>query len=363
MKSVAVVSGFERFKGSTFVARGYCEALTELGYETHWYQCGDSVSPPTDVPLGRMVHGIATGHRGLDQGLNFAHIFPKRLGRLTEDIVLLTDPLLLRIADVNPGSLVIVHDLRELHYRTRSNIASPILSFYLLGKIRRTRGVFTDTEATRGDLVGRIRDLPPTEVVHSAAPVTGNGPEHIRRSLSRLTNQRTQQLLYVAVDRPYKHVKFVVDLARHLDSCPKDVDVRILLVSKLRRSTVRYVERTSPRCLTVLPEIEDITEAYNQSDVLVFPSEFEGFGLPLIEAMSFGMPIVASPAEAILEVLGGAGTSVPGYEVASWSRALIDLRTPSMYEAWAYRALERAPHFSQEAFRHRLRDVLTKWGV
>lgn len=363
MKSVAVVSGFGRFKGSTFVARCYCEALKRLGYETHWYQCGDAVRPPNDVLIGRVVRGISTGNRVLDQGLNFAHFFPKNLGTLTEDIVLLTDPLLLGMVDANPRSLVVVHDLRELHRRTRSNLASPILSFYLLGKIRRSKGIFADTEATRRDLAGRVPDLPPTEVVHPATPVAANGPEHIRKSLARLTEKKTQQLLYFAVDRSYKRLKFVVNLARHFDSFSKEVDVRVLLLSNLRRTTLRYVERNSPRCLTVIPEVEDISKVYDESDVLLFPSEFEGFGLPLVEAMSFGIPIVASRAEAVLEVLGDAGISVPGHDPASWSQVIGNLWTPATYEVWATRALGRAACFSGEAFCHRLEEVLTKWGV
>ncbi len=363
MKSVAVVNGFEQFKGSTLVARAYFAALHQLGYETHWYQCGDSVSLPSDVSVCRMVRGISTGFRALDQGLNFVHFFPENLGTLPEDIVLLTDPLLLGMTDANPRSLVVVHDLRELHYRTRTNLASPILLFYLLGKIHQAKGVLPITETTFKDLASRVSDLPPTEVVYSPAPVAGTGSEHIRRSLARLTEKKTQQLLYVAVDRPYKQVKFVIDLARRIDSASIDVDVRILLVSNLRRTTLRYLDHSSPRCLTVLPEVEDISSVYDQSDILIFPSEFEGFGLPLAEAMSFGMPIVASRADAVLEVLGGAGVSVSGYDPDLWARTLNALQTPAKYEEWAMRSLERGSHFGGEAFRHRLAEVLAKWGV
>jgi glycosyltransferase involved in cell wall biosynthesis len=54
----------------------------------------------------------------------------------------------------------------------------------------------------------------------------------------------------------------------------------------------------------------DLAAAYARADVLVVSSEHEGFGVPLIEAMSVGLPIVASPSGALPEVVGQAGVSV-----------------------------------------------------
>ena len=53
------------------------------------------------------------------------------------------------------------------------------------------------------------------------------------------------------------------------------------------------------------PPIDDFVGLYNLADVLVFPSLYEGLGLPLVEAMACGLPVVASNAASIPEVLGG----------------------------------------------------------
>jgi glycosyltransferase involved in cell wall biosynthesis len=363
MTTVAVVSGFEPFKGSTFVAKAYYAALQRLGYEPRWYQCETGGFPPSQESRYQTVRGVSTGNRVLDQGLNFGHFYSHRVGRLPEDLVLLTDPLLLGVADANPGSLVIVHDLRELHFRTRSNLTSPILSFYLLSRIRKVRGVFAVSEGTRRDLLSRVPNPPPTKVVYSPSPITGSASEHIDRSLQGLSKGKTQQLLYVAVDRPYKRVRFIIDLARFIDSSSTDLNVRIVMASKLRRGTQRYLERDPPRCLRIVPEIEDISSLYRESDALLFPSEFEGFGLPLVEAMSLGLPMITSQADVVREVAGDAGISVPGYDVANWFRAVSDLRDPRTYGQWASKALSRASLFSEEAFRERLASVLAEWGL
>lgn len=363
MKSVALVSGFEPFKGSTSVAKGYYEALRKIGYEVHWYQCGAIPATPPYVESPRTVRGISLGHRGIEQGVNFAALFPRRLGELPEDLVLLTDPLLLQLSVKNRNCVVVVHDLRELHARTRTNLVSPVLFFFLLSRIRRCRGVIADTDATLRELKARVSELPRWAVIHPSASITGDGTAHIQESLDRLVNQQRQQLLYVAVDRPYKRVRHIVDLARGLDRISNGLDIRIVLVSKLRPSTQRYVNSVAPRCLSILPEVADIEDVYNTSDVLVYPSEFEGFGLPVTEAMAFGIPVVASQAEAVREVLGGVGTVVEGYDLSSWTSALDRLHDPRTYGKEAEASLNRGREFSSEAFRARLSSVLTEWGL
>jgi glycosyltransferase involved in cell wall biosynthesis len=55
---------------------------------------------------------------------------------------------------------------------------------------------------------------------------------------------------------------------------------------------------------------EELSAAYGRADVLVLASEHEGFGVPLIEAMSIGLPVVASSAGALPEIVGDAGASI-----------------------------------------------------
>jgi L-malate glycosyltransferase len=69
----------------------------------------------------------------------------------------------------------------------------------------------------------------------------------------------------------------------------------------------------------------DLAAAYDRADVLVVTSEHEGFGVPLVEAMSVGLPIVASPAGALPEVIGPAGVSVDTRDPWALAGAIADL--------------------------------------
>jgi glycosyltransferase involved in cell wall biosynthesis len=64
---------------------------------------------------------------------------------------------------------------------------------------------------------------------------------------------------------------------------------------------------------------------YQRATVCAVPSRYEGFGLPALEAMARGCPVVASDATSLPEVVGDAGLLVPPQAVDAWTDALVDL--------------------------------------
>lgn len=88
---------------------------------------------------------------------------------------------------------------------------------------------------------------------------------------------------------------------------------------------------------------------YNCAEAFVYPSVFEGFGLPVLEAMACGAPVVISDAAALREVAGSAGWRIPSLAAGSWAEAL---KRVKMDEAWRDAAkadgLARAARFSWE---------------
>ena len=80
--------------------------------------------------------------------------------------------------------------------------------------------------------------------------------------------------------------------------------------------------------------------------MLAFPSSYEGFGLPVLEAMSRGCPVVASTAGALPEVTGGAADLVDPFDVEGWADALAAVLDGSEHRlALMRRGQERARHY------------------
>jgi len=94
---------------------------------------------------------------------------------------------------------------------------------------------------------------------------------------------------------------------------------------------------------------EDLPALYNLADLFVFPSLYEGFGLPPLEAMACGLPVVASTAPALREVLDGAALLVQPLDVNALAEAMASvLDNPDVSARLREAGLQRASLFSWE---------------
>jgi len=99
----------------------------------------------------------------------------------------------------------------------------------------------------------------------------------------------------------------------------------------------------------------ELADLYQRAAALLYPSFYEGFGLPLLEAMQSGAPVIASRDPALMEVSGGAALHVDAGDTRAWIEAVASvLRDP---EPWRRRGLARAASFSWERTARLTRDL------
>lgn len=108
---------------------------------------------------------------------------------------------------------------------------------------------------------------------------------------------------------------------------------------------------------TTLPE--ERPYFYNLAELFVFPSFFEGFGLPILEAIACGTPVVTSANSSLPEVLGNAGLLIDPYDVEQICSAMKEiLESRELRETLTERGIERAKNFTWEAAANKTLDVI-----
>lgn len=155
-------------------------------------------------------------------------------------------------------------------------------------------------------------------------------------------------LVYPAVTHPHKNHRFLVDLMR--DEW-RDPDLRLVLTGSTGSAERDVSGTTDPRIrrLGRVPDA-DRNGLLQMAEAMVFPSTYEGFGAPLIEAMTLGCPVVASNATCIPDVVGGAGLVLP-LQAQQWSSALdtVRLERDRLIAAGRERAAQFTARVSGEA--------------
>jgi glycosyltransferase involved in cell wall biosynthesis len=353
--SVAVVNAFKAHTGSSSVARSYYAALRKQERPVTWYQCVSSKDRGSYDQLGIAIDGYKMFRDDVNLVVNSLFVFPRKVGRLKESLTILTDPVLLRAASRLSNSVVIVHDLRELVDYRRSAAAGAYFRWLFRG-LNGVKHVICDSDATRTELLRFYQPTAPVDVIHPCAGLVGKPGEHSERSLARMARERTLNLLYIAADRPYKNLAFFARLAKSMETPRDGWTFRFRLISRLEPKSAVEIARLGASNLEVIPAVPDVSSAYEWADVLVHPALVEGFGLPPVEAMQFGIPVIASDVPCIREVVDSGGVLVEPASLDGWISTLTGVTDPAVYRAQANSSANRGKQFTTEAFEARLRS-------
>jgi glycosyltransferase involved in cell wall biosynthesis len=126
-------------------------------------------------------------------------------------------------------------------------------------------------------------------------------------------------IVYPAVTHPHKNHRFLIDL---LASTWRDPDLRLVLIGGVGTAEPDVVAAADQRIrrLGRVPAA-DRNGLLRMAEAMVFPSQYEGFGAPLIEAMALGCPVVSSDSTCIPAIVDGAGVVLP-LERDAWVDAL-----------------------------------------
>jgi glycosyltransferase involved in cell wall biosynthesis len=180
-------------------------------------------------------------------------------------------------------------------------------------------------------------------------PATGDERQQVRRQY--LQPGEKALLLHVGHCAARKNVERVLQAIALLRQ--RGLMVRFLQVGGVFTSAQRHLLETLGigEAVTQIPHVPnaELPAFYRAADVFVFPSFYEGFGIPLIEAMACGTPVVCSDWELFHEVCGDAALFADPNSHEALAEAIAQvLEDPALAQDLSRRGVERARHFTWE---------------
>lgn len=251
--------------------------------------------------------------------------------------------------------VVTVHDVFPIvRPQTSTFLDRLIYRGWLPRALPQASAVITDSECSKTDILGC---MPVKAERVSAIPLAANPgyrllPAREIEPVLRRHGIESPYILYVGSIEPRKNLAGLLRAFAHLNT--KLPGWKLVLVGArnlwLSNPLVKEMDRLKLKSLVkvcgYVPEA-DLAAFYNGAGLFAFPSLYEGFGLPVLEAMACGTPVITSNISSLPEVAGEAALLVDPLDVESIAEAMrLVLQGPSLAEALQARSLAQAARFS-----------------
>lgn len=257
---------------------------------------------------------------------------PLKLRRLGAQ--LLHSPHYVRPLFCGVPSVVTIHDCIHLLFpQYLPNRMAWRYAHVMMGSaIRRSALVFTVSEASRRDILHFYPWADPEKVVVVPNAIDADlledpGVEEMERVRERY-QIRGRFVLFAGNIKPHKNLERLIEAFARLRARPGHEDLRLFLIGEevsrypsLRRAMEAAGVRAEVRFFGFVPH-RTLAALYRLASIFAFPSLYEGFGLPPLEAMACGIPVLTSRLSSLPEVVGDAAVLVDPYDVDDIARGL-----------------------------------------
>ena len=245
-----------------------------------------------------------------------------------------------------------IHDLIPLRFpgytpKSKKTKFFPLYKQVMQEGILRANRIITVSKFSKDDIVEFFQLNGPAKKVR----VVHNGVSPIYRTGTKVSREE-KIILYVGRMDPYKNVVSIIDAFSQVLEA-KRFPVRLKIIGAL---DPRYPEATKRAGVLHLSQHIDwlkyvdqeaLVNAYQQADVFVMPSKYEGFGLPVLEAMACGTPVVCSDRASLPEVAGEAALYCNPDDPSSIANKILSVFDDGvLYEKLRIAGIEQAKEFT-----------------
>jgi len=260
-----------------------------------------------------------------------------------------------------PKMVVTIHDLTFLRFPEHRGRK---LSNYYLRRhkiaIKNSQKIIVPSRSTREDLANFFKIKPQKiQVIYEAADVcfkvlSARNLKNSSKIISQYFDPKTQYILSVGTLEPRKNLRKLVEAYSLLPHSLQRV-YKLVLVggqgwnNQVLQKVVNNLNLKDKVILTGFVSDEDLPYIYNRASVFVYPSLYEGFGLPPLEAMACGVPVITANNSSLPEVVGKAAFLIDPLNEKEIAEAIKKiLLKPKIAQKLSLLGLEQVKKFSWE---------------
>jgi glycosyltransferase involved in cell wall biosynthesis len=235
----------------------------------------------------------------------------------------------------------------------------------ILRSAKSAKGIITVSGYVKNEIVEQLKVSPQSVfVTHLApnplfAPATSEQKASWRKEVARELGIRGRFVLGIGYE-PRKNIPLLIETFATI--VPRQSNLKLVVVAANEVSRHHFQQLAQDLgvedCTTILggmPPLQ-LNKLYNLAELLVFPSEQEGFGLPPLEAIACGTPVIAMKMTSIPEVLGDGAVLLEGKDVQTWANAIEHIMVDQEFRSrLVRRGLCRA---AQLSWQHCARETL-----
>ena len=247
-------------------------------------------------------------------------------------------------------SIVMVHDFIPLRFPKRFSPLTPYHRYYVPQVLKQSEHLICNSQSTAQDIV-KFCNIPANKITPILLAYDAN---HFRPIIEKDSQSRSlyPYFLYIGRHDPYKNISRVISAFANLKSSEYQLwlsgpsDKRYTPALKQQAQELGVADRI--KFLDYVP-YEDLPRIIGEAIALVFPSLWEGFGLPVLEAMACGTPVITSNLSSLPEVAGDAAILIDPYRVEEITDAMQAIANDTgLRSHLSQLGLQRASLFSWE---------------
>lgn len=220
-----------------------------------------------------------------------------------------------------------IHDI--IHIKFPQFLPNKLAYYYaktvINAAVKKSEKIITGSENTKKDLIEYFNaNEKKIEVINYGVSNKINrvNDANLIKSFKDKYNIEKQYALYVGNVMPHKNILRLIEAFRNVYRTNKNIN--LLIVGKYHKSMGK-IEEDEGIIFTGFLSDFDLSLAYSGATLFVFPSLYEGFGLPVLEAMQYGVPVICSNTSSLPEVVGQAARLFNPYDIGDISRVMLDV--------------------------------------